>query len=68
MNNNEEKLGMILGEPFEAFVNAAPISVMIVSGYGKYFQPAKTRRNLRPNSRIAIYPSVIILDSCQFDE
>ena len=29
MNNNEEKLGMILGEPFEAFVNAAPVSAMM---------------------------------------
>ena len=41
MNNNEEKLGMILGEPFEAFVNAAPISVMMRAVMENTFNPQR---------------------------
>lgn len=39
MNNNEEILGMILGEPFEAFVNAVPISVMMRAVIENTFNP-----------------------------
>ena len=41
MNNNEEKLGMILGELFESFVNAAPISVMMRAVIENIFNPQR---------------------------
>ena len=41
MNNNDEKLGIIIGEPFEAFVNAAPVSVMMRAVMENTFNPQR---------------------------